>query len=414
LNENQGGIMKQLKFSGLVAILCLMIIFSISMGISWAIKNTYKDSTVSSDVEIYISEDNVKSDSLFGENDQQEAWFPGKTVTKKLSIYNHYGEAVEVQGIGLKIELERRYGQQYSPVTDEQLLKSYAQSMRIKLEKQEGTAYNVIYDGTFLGLLYDEGDLAYQGYPLPLSTRWKIGKGDYMDLRCTASMDLGAGNELQNLKAFIEFAIDIGADTGSDKPSKKNHSNKMTFTDFTDIQGHWTHDCIQALLIHGIIQGYPDGTIKPDHFITRAEVAILLANALNLQQQHGVSGYVDHIPEWANGYINAVTEHNVFQGYPGKIFGADKYITREEFCVVVVKAFHIEEDPQFEFMFKDNGEISEWALKYVRAAASNKVVIGYEDGTFRPGNPITRAEVCTILCKLLNYHSQHTGTPTWR
>ena len=73
-----------------------------------------------------------------------------------------------------------------------------------------------------------------------------------------------------------------------------------------DLSGHWAHDCIMALLQHGIIKGYPDLTIRPENEITRAEAAALLVSALGLQDfqlQNGDSPYQDELPAWAKKAI---------------------------------------------------------------------------------------------------------------
>ena len=80
----------------------------------------------------------------------------------------------------------------------------------------------------------------------------------------------------------------------------------------------------------------------------------------------------------------------------------------------MVKGFGLKEDQDFISEFKDHERISDWAKQYVQCAASNSIVIGYEDKTFRPDRPITRAEVFTILCRILGYHEEHTGVSTWK
>jgi hypothetical protein len=178
--------------------------------------------------------------------------------------------------------------------------------------------------------------------------------------------------------------------------------------EYPDIGSHWAHDCIAALLQHGIIHGYPDGTIRPDNYITRAEAAVLVANALKLGEKEGTLPYVDPIPAWAQGYILSATEKDVFEGYPGNVFNPDSYITREEMAAVLIRAFDKKAIDGTELIFKDTDDIGKWAEEYVKAGVDNSVITGYPDNTFKPEDKVTRAEAFTMICKLLGYHSEHT------
>jgi len=72
---------------------------------------------------------------------------------------------------------------------------------------------------------------------------------------------------------------------------------------------------------------------------------------------------------------------------------------------VLTRAFNITlKDESLELPFKDKDDIGEWAVKYVKAGYESGVIVGYPDNTYRPKNPITRAETFTIICKLLGLH----------
>ncbi|MEQ8176588.1 MAG: S-layer homology domain-containing protein, partial [Syntrophomonadaceae bacterium] len=177
-----------------------------------------------------------------------------------------------------------------------------------------------------------------------------------------------------------------------------------------DLAGHWAHDCIMALLAHGHIKGYPDGTIRPEQEITRAEAAVLLVNILGLQEYQltgTASPYSDELPEWARRAILILSEKGIMTGYPDGTFGADRSITRAEMCVALMHCF-----PEFKCTgeaptFADQDSIPEWALPFIQAAAFNKIVAGYPDNTFQPQGWIKRGEVFAIICILKGYHKEH-------
>ncbi|MFZ5596938.1 MAG: Calx-beta domain-containing protein [Bacillota bacterium] len=183
----------------------------------------------------------------------------------------------------------------------------------------------------------------------------------------------------------------------------------------TDSAGHWAHDCIIALLEEGVINGYPDFTIRPDYSITRAEAAVLVVNALKLgdyQPINSTGPYRDALPEWAKKAILTATEKGIMAGYTDGAFRPDQFITRAEMCTVLIKAFPGNRVEGFQMDFTDNADIPAWSYQFVEKAAGNRIVTGYPDRTFRPNSNITRAESFTIICKLTGLHDRHTGPTT--
>ncbi|MEN6392138.1 MAG: S-layer homology domain-containing protein [Syntrophomonas sp.] len=182
-------------------------------------------------------------------------------------------------------------------------------------------------------------------------------------------------------------------------------------SDPVDLAGHWAHDCIMALLAHGHIKGYPDGTIRPDQEITRAEAAVLLVSILGFQDYpltSTASPYSDELPEWARKAILITAEKGLMKGYPDGTFKPDQRITRAEMCAALMHCF-----PEFKCTgeaptFADQDSIPEWALPFIQAAAFNKIVTGYPDNTFQPQGWIKRGEAFTIICVLKGYHREHT------
>lgn len=175
---------------------------------------------------------------------------------------------------------------------------------------------------------------------------------------------------------------------------------------YQDIYGHWAHDCIKALLNRGIIKGYPDNTIRPENFITRAEMAVVISNSLFLELEISELIFKDKIPVWAENAIAKLSKLDIFKGYPDGRFHPGKYITREQAVAVLVRAF-CKKDKSTKNLFKDTQDISPWAREYINTGVNKKILTGYPDNTIRPKSPITRAEVFTIICKLLGYHEGH-------
>lgn len=149
------------------------------------------------------------------------------------------------------------------------------------------------------------------------------------------------------------------------------------------------------------LQGYPDGTFGADRNMTRAEVATMFARLMVEKMEVGKTypcSFSD-VPagKWYANYIGYLEQFKVLTGYPDGTFHPDAPITRAEFATV---ACRFEELSAGKAKFSDVPD-SYWAAKYINYAAARGWVTGYPDGTFEPRKNITRAEVVTITCRLL-------------
>lgn len=152
------------------------------------------------------------------------------------------------------------------------------------------------------------------------------------------------------------------------------------------------------------IIGYEDGTVRPGANITRAEVATiffrLLADETRESYWSQSSGFTDVASgAWYNNAVSTLTRAGILDGYEDGSFRPNASITRAEFTKIAVSFFKhaggASANP-----FNDVPD-SAWYAEFVKAAAELGLIDGYEDGTFRPNAPITRAEACTIVNRTL-------------
>ena len=160
------------------------------------------------------------------------------------------------------------------------------------------------------------------------------------------------------------------------------------------------------------IAGYPDGTVRPDGKITRAEVAAIFYRLLTEESRSKYwtreSGYSDVAAEsWYGPAIATLSAAGIVDGYPDGTFRPDAGITRAEFVKVAV-SFLLYQNETYGGTFSDVTE-GQWFAGYVFTAAAQGLVDGYPDGTFRPDAGITRAEVCAIVNRTLGRrpHADH-------
>ena len=162
---------------------------------------------------------------------------------------------------------------------------------------------------------------------------------------------------------------------------------------------------------HGAyINGYPNGTFGPGNNMTRSEAAAIFARLLAEKNGDdiptaGLSKFTD-VPAdaWYAGYVAYLNRYGVIYGTSQTKFSPNKEITRGEFVTMAVRFYDAAgedvEAVQYNTVFSDVLR-TDWAVEYIREAAARGWIIGYEDGTFRPGNNITRAEVVTVVNRLL-------------
>lgn len=152
------------------------------------------------------------------------------------------------------------------------------------------------------------------------------------------------------------------------------------------------------------MNGYPDGTIKPDKEITRAEVAVLFANLLDLNTSDQTAGTYQDVKKghWALKYINAVSKKGIFKGTVVKgvsLFNPNSFITRAELATAISRYLNLGENlTPLEVHFSD--VLGHWSMKYVEEAFRLNIVSGYSNAKFLPNNKIKRAEVLVMLNRM--------------
>lgn len=149
------------------------------------------------------------------------------------------------------------------------------------------------------------------------------------------------------------------------------------------------------------INGYPDGTFKSGSTLTRAEAVTIfynLSNNLDLNKVYSNS-YNDVSKEsWYFKQIEALSELGIINGYPDGSFRPNENITRAEFITIIAKIKST--IGSFENIYTDV-DSGHWASNYITIANKNGWVHGYEDGEFKPNKKITRAEAVTIVNNVL-------------
>lgn len=147
--------------------------------------------------------------------------------------------------------------------------------------------------------------------------------------------------------------------------------------------------------------GYTDGTFGPERNMTRAEVTTMFARLLTeqIEADKTYSNTFSDVPKgyWAANYIGYMQQFGIITGYSDGSFRPDAPVTRAEFAAIASRFEKLTEGSK---SFTDVSD-TYWAARYINFAATRGWVTGYSDGTFKPENTITRAEVAAVTCRLL-------------
>lgn len=175
---------------------------------------------------------------------------------------------------------------------------------------------------------------------------------------------------------------------------------------FKDILHHWAKDTILDAVKKGFVDGYPDHTFRPDNNISRAEFVTMLLRALHIQPGDNSNlSFADLsiIPEWSRPYVSEAVQAGIITGYEDQTFRPARPITRAELAVMIVKALGLKVDPNAQSAFADASDIPDWAVPYVATAADAGLIQGRDGHMFAPNDNATRAEAVKLIMSMLNY-----------
>lgn len=184
------------------------------------------------------------------------------------------------------------------------------------------------------------------------------------------------------------------------------------------IYGHFINDVLESEDHFAYVIGYPDETVRPENNITREEVATIFYRLLRDDKRAEIAteenDFTDVAPErWSNKAISTLTNGGYINGYEDGTFGPQKYITRAEVAAIITRFVELEDNGAISFT--DTNE--HWAEGYINKAATAGWVQGYEDGSFGPEKYITRAEIMTMINRMLLRHVDdeglHADTQRW-
>ena len=174
----------------------------------------------------------------------------------------------------------------------------------------------------------------------------------------------------------------------------------------TTVWAGWEETSVPSMLNgddhYAYIQGYSDGTVRPNANITRAQVATIFFRLLDEDVRDDNLTTYNTFPDvdedyWANTAISTMASLGVINGRNSGLFDPDAYITRAEFAAICARF----DDSGVDGITTFTDTVGHWAEDEISRAAALGWIQGYSDGTFRPNQYITRAQAVTMINRVL-------------
>lgn len=187
-----------------------------------------------------------------------------------------------------------------------------------------------------------------------------------------------------------------------------------TSTRFSDIESHWARAFIEALAQRKILNGYPNGTFRPDNSVTRAEFAAIIATVFNQPAKREYVPFTD-VPanHWAANAIKKAYETGFLSGYPDRSFRPNNRIAKGDVLVSLVSGLglgtSIKPDllPTLTLIYNDAASIPEYARNAVAIATRAGIVANFPNvKILNPNVAATRGDVAAIIYQALVYQGK--------
>lgn len=184
--------------------------------------------------------------------------------------------------------------------------------------------------------------------------------------------------------------------------------------EFVDMPNNWSTEALQKAVDNKLLGG-DGGYIRPDNYMTRAEMATIMVRACGAVNTADISSYSDVKPEdWFYTSMSKAVAMGAFSGADGKL-NPNAYITRQEAFVVLARVFSLNLDKNIDLTvideFKDGNLVAAWAKEAVAAIVGGGYVAG-SDGRINPLNNISRAEFAVVMNRLVAYYIDDASVTT--
>ncbi len=279
-------------------------------------------------------------------------------------------------------------------------------------------AYDLVLTFDPVRLAYEDTAISMPGFTVkPL-----LSKGELRLAHTSVGATAGRSGKVE--LAVIRFKRIRGGDAGIKLESAKLVDAKLEMRVITpdvrntvkfggavklpsDVAGHWSEGAVREAMELGFATGFEDGTFRPDAPVTRQEATVLLAKAMLVQpQQDDATALRDAaaIPSWALPYVGEAVRSKWVAGYEDGTFRGGNSISRQELAAIVIRAADVSSPGEAAALadYADRHLVAPWAAKPMGLAVELGILRGQSGGLLNPQATTTRAEAVTMLLRLLH------------
>ncbi len=203
---------------------------------------------------------------------------------------------------------------------------------------------------------------------------------------------VGGGGGSSSVKKVLAIA-----DAAITSEKDKDAALGVYYTDMTN--SHWAYEAVKALSAKKIISGNTDGSFAPEEGVTREQLVKMLCLATGISADNRETAFSDISAErWSAAYIAAAANRGIVNGYEDGAFKPEAPVTRQDAAVMLLRAleragrtFADTKDTS------DSADIAPYAAEAVAKLCAAGVINGYEDGTFKPLQTLTRAQAAQLI-----------------
>ncbi len=168
---------------------------------------------------------------------------------------------------------------------------------------------------------------------------------------------------------------------------------------FNDIAHHFAKESIIKVYNDGIMVGSDENNFAPQRQLTRGEAAVVFCRVLDIKPENNTK-YSDTKGHFAEKYINALSSEGIISGYLDGTFRPNNIISRQEMAALLSRVLEIDYHGKNNFYSDVNKSL--WSFEEITALTQAGIMKGYEDGTFKPFNPISRGETAVLIDRIMD------------
>ena len=184
--------------------------------------------------------------------------------------------------------------------------------------------------------------------------------------------------------------------------------------DFPDMpdEGYWSYTALNNAVKNGLLQGTDEGKLLPKDSLTRAQMATILVRAFGATDKAVEFDFADVADwQWFSDALSVAHRMDIINGYPDGTMRPNAAITREEAFVILARAINLTEADSINETFADTDDVSPWAQGLVYAMVNNGYVHG-SNGKIQPKGLITREEFAQLMDNMIKQYISAAGTYT--